>query len=305
MQYLLDEDMRTELIGRIRSCSKPLQPETTEAEPQLQKLEGIRVVLFDIYGTLLTSGMGELGIHEAEEAPPPAGDALEAAGFICMGADAGERAAELLKNAIKANHEKTRAQGIDYPEIDICDIWEEVVSDLADEGQALGDVSPASLQRLAVEYECRINPVWPMTKIKETLTALKEAGIKLGVVSNAQFYTPLIMELFNAVTGWADGMFDQELCAWSYKLHTAKPSERLLAKSLEAVSAMGLTPEQTVYIGNDLKKDIKPAAHSGCHTILFAGDKKSLRLHENDPDCVGVVPDAVITELPQLKEILF
>ena len=97
MRYLLDEDMRADLIGRIRACSKPMQPEPTEIEPQLQKLEDIRVVLFDIYGTLLTSGMGELGIHEAEEAPPPASEALEAAGFICMGADAGERAANCSK----------------------------------------------------------------------------------------------------------------------------------------------------------------------------------------------------------------
>jgi putative hydrolase of the HAD superfamily len=50
--------------------------------------------------------------------------------------------------------------------------------------------------------------------------------------------------------------------------------------------------------------DVYCANKAGCQTILFAGDKRSLRMRENDERCLAIKPDAVITSLAQLSEII-
>ena len=40
------------------------------------------------------------------------------------------------------------------------------------------------------------------------------------------------------------------------------------------------------------------------HTVLFAGDKRSLRWREGDPLVEGCKPDAVITDLRQIAELI-
>ena len=47
---------------------------------------------------------------------------------------------------------------------------------------------------LATEYECRVNPVWPMPGARDCLRELAGAGLALGIVSNAQFYTPPMLQ---------------------------------------------------------------------------------------------------------------
>ena len=50
--------------------------------------------------------------------------------------------------------------------------------------------------------------------------------------------------------------------------------------------------------------DISTAQKEGCKTVLFAGDQRSLRWRKEDESVAGIVPDAIITELSQLNEIL-
>jgi putative hydrolase of the HAD superfamily len=51
--------------------------------------------------------------------------------------------------------------------------------------------------------------------------------------------------------------------------------------------------------------DMLPAYAEGFQTALFAGDKRSLRLREDDPRCKNLSPDLVITDLRQLvKQVL-
>ena len=38
-----------------------MQPVETHVEPRLQKISGIKAVVFDIYGTLVISGSGDVG----------------------------------------------------------------------------------------------------------------------------------------------------------------------------------------------------------------------------------------------------
>jgi putative hydrolase of the HAD superfamily len=63
---------------------------------------------------------------------------------------------------------------------------------------------------------------------------------------------------------------------------------------------MGIAAESALYVGNDLRNDIQPAAQAGFRTALFAGDRRSLRLHRDDQQCRDLSPDWVVTDLGQL-----
>jgi putative hydrolase of the HAD superfamily len=73
-------------------------------------------------------------------------------------------------------------------------------------------------------------------------------------------------------------------------------------KAAAALSAMGLKPAASLYVGNDMLNDIYPAKQLGFQTALFAGDTRSLRLRPDDPRCANLSADLVLTELSQLIE---
>jgi putative hydrolase of the HAD superfamily len=65
----------------------------------------------------------------------------------------------------------------------------------------------------------------------------------------------------------------------------------------------GVAPHEVLYVGNDVRNDVLPAATVGFRTVLFAGDNRSLRWRADDPLVLGVEPDAVITDLMQIPQI--
>jgi putative hydrolase of the HAD superfamily len=280
----MENDERQDLIRRIRALSSPLSPRPTNAEPVLGPLSGIRAVLFDIYGTLVVSASGDIGLAGEQDEESAFRAALAAAGL--------ERPVGVgphdLKADIRAFHAERRAAGVEYPEVDILTIWKSVLG------------SGENPERLAVEYECRVNPVWPMPGLAELLSAIRGRGLVLGIVSNAQFYTPLMLEAFLGAPLPELG-FDPECCAFSYRLLEAKPSTRIYREALEGLErGHGISSGEVLYVGNDVRNDIRPAAEVGCRTALFAGDARSLRLRKDDPTCTGVRPDRVIIELGQI-----
>ena len=274
------------LAHRIRDLSSPLEPRPTDAIPRVDPLFGIRAVLFDVYGTLVISASGDIGLAGERDADSAFGAALNAAGIQAEAQGGPGR----LEQAIRAFHAERKTAGVEFPEVDIRDIWGSVLS------------SDEDLTRLAVEYECRVNPVWPMPGLAQVLADLRRSDLVLGIVSNAQFYTPLMMEGFLG-TSIAGLGFDADCCAWSYRLLEAKPSTRIYLVALDGLErSHGIRPSEVLYVGNDVRNDIWPASLTGCRTVLFAGDARSLRLREDDPRCAGVVPDRVVTDLRQITE---
>jgi putative hydrolase of the HAD superfamily len=292
------------ILQRIRALSRPLLPEPAGIPACLVPIPGIRAVLVDVYGTLVVSASGEVGTAGAT----PAADALEAAfaaaGFSGDLPRAAASGTELMTRNILRAHEQSRARGVDYPEVDIRQVWRDVLAHLRVENRLSFPTHARPEEPLAVEYECRVNPTWPMPGSEETMQALRGRGLRLGVVSNAQFYTPLVLEALWGRPVEQAG-FDPELCVWSFEQGAAKPSDVLFRIALTRLQeAHGIPPAETLYIGNDLLNDVAPAQRLGCRTVLFAGDRRSLRERMDDPRCAGVRPDAVIAQWTDLAGVL-
>lgn len=286
----------------LRRLARPLEPVPTGAEPVCPALSGIRAVLFDVYGTLVISGSGDVGTTRQAACEAAVSEALTACG---AGMDSPlDRGTELLFAAIERSHARSRARGIEHPEVDAVEVWAEVVRDLAAAGAIEKEIwESGELERLAVEYEGRANPVWPMPGVRECLEGLRSKGLVLGIVSNAQFYTPLLFEalLGTPIDAWG---FEPELQIYSYRHGRAKPGTELHQAAARALDLREILPSEVIYVGNDVLNDVLPAATVGFRTALFAGDARSLRLREGDARVEAVRPDLVLTNLAQLGDCL-
>jgi len=286
------------LVNRIRDLSRPLEPIPTGTELNLAVLDGVETVLFDIYGTLLVSGSGDVGTAAAVNSDEALIQSLIVSGYEGDHERAGELGPELLHAEIDHWHETARESGNDFPEVEISRVWKKLIERFQTLEIIKPDDDPLRIERLAVEYECRVNPVWPMPDALRTIGNLKERGFRLGIVSNAQFYTPLIIEALFGKTLEELG-FEKELCVFSYKKLEAKPSVELFTCLNDKIDW-----SKTLYVGNDMLNDIWTASQVGCRTCLFAGDQRSLRLRQDDKRCKKLIPDAVVDNLHQVTEMV-
>lgn len=289
----------------ILQSNPPLIPLPTGVDAQLNKLIGIKAVVFDIYGTLFISGSGDIGTATATNTVEALTQALVVSGFTGDLEHAGHIGKDMFKTEILEWHRAGHEAGVDYPEIEVSKVWKKIADSLnTTESLNYNKSEIDQIRRLALEYECRVNPVYPMPGSIQLLQRLKENGLTMGIVSNAQFYTPLMLSAFFEKSLDLLG-FDPECCIWSYKELKAKPSADLFPKLGKFLKKNhGIELSETLYIGNDMLNDVYCAQVAGCKTALFAGDKRSLRLRENDERCSTLQPDAVITSLNQVTEII-
>ena len=285
--------MNADYSELIRRHCRPLTPRETGVEPRLALLDGIRAVLFDIYGTLLISASGDIGLDRGEHRAQAAEDAIgETGGQLLVSPSA---VIEGFETAIRREHDRLRNEGVDYPEIDIVEIWESIDGDCI--------LAESGIREFSLAFELRVNPTWTMPFAAEALDRLHHSGQVLGIVSNAQFFTPL---LFPPLLGKspAEFGFEEALTYLSYEHRCAKPGKRLYAMIAEQLANRRIDPAEVLYVGNDMLNDVMPAASTGFRTALFAGDERSLRLRSDDERVTGVEADIVITELPQILECL-
>lgn len=291
------------LADRMKVLARAMPPIPTGLAASGSVSGEIRAVVFDVYGTLFASGSGDVGSVQTERQEAAMRAALAQAGY----AGDLDRAAALgparYLEGIRRAHAAAAVRGVVYPEVEIREVWHHVVSGLINAAVLHRSPNDEALLILAVEYECRTNPTWPMPGLLDCLEGIRQRNLALGIVSNAQFYTPL---LFHALLGRpADALgFAPSRCAWSYRTGEAKPSTALFRAVLEDVASEGIEPGECLYVGNDMLNDVWAASRTGMQTCLFAGDRRSLRLREDDPRCRGLRADAIITGLEQLGPLL-
>ena len=290
------------LSSIVEEICHPLEPVETEVTSSGAPLE-IDAVIFDIYGTLLVSAAGEPAVGGAENRAKALTSALGSAGLAGDLVTAGELGIVMLNEAIAEAHRQGKESGRDYPEVDILSLWPAVLEDLHSRG--LLETIPAnrSTQILAMTFECMVNPTWPMPGMIELLRNLIERSKSIGIVSNAQFYTPVVVE---SLTGHSVNElgFDPALIAYSWQHHVAKPSVSLFDPIISELGRRNIPPDRTLYVGNDMLNDIYTAGKCGCKTALFAGDRRSLRLRCDKEQCRNVVPDITITSLAELSDMI-
>ena len=300
-----------EIASVFRSLSRPLDPNPTGEEPKLKSLQPLRAIIFDIYGTMLISASGEVGSADdgasAEDAKAEAfQQAWLASGLPdCLPTDQLQRGPQQLVETILQHHSVAKAGGVQFPEVDIVQVWRDALAPMIGgrEQTDAPELAGSQLERFAAEYEARVNPVWPMPGLVETLARFRDHGLILGIVSNAQFFTPAIFPALVDRTLEQLG-FRTNLLFFSYRFGRAKPGSAMFDQAISQLDNFGISPEKALYVGNDMRNDVMPAARAGMRTALFAGDQRSLRWRSDDPSVAGVQPDVIVTALSQLVDCL-
>ncbi|MBC2713324.1 MAG: HAD family hydrolase [Desulfosarcina sp.] len=265
---------------------RPLDPIPTGVVPDLSKMQRFSAMLFDVYGTLLISGAGGIGYKQAPtESVDEVRNLLRRYGINRSPGSF----ADALNRVIGRAHEISHKQGIDYPEVDIVRIWQQV----------LGSDDMPLVKDFALEYELIVNPVYPMPGLEDLLLACSTRNIPMGIISNAQFYTVYVLEQFFGATLEERGL-DQRLLFFSWREGHAKPSTFMFNRAKAILVGMGIPAASVLYVGNDMRNDMLSAKAVGFKTALFAGDRRSLRQREADDRCRDLSPDLTVTDLRQL-----
>ena len=127
-------------------------------------------------------------------------------------------------------------------------------------------------------------------KIKETLTTLKNSGLKLGIVSNT-FVNGCSLEKHLEQEGILD-FFTVRL--YSYEFDFRKPDTRIFKIAAERV---GEAMENILYVGDRIDKDIRPAIKSGMQAVL-----KNAYTNAGKKPPKGTWKINYLSELPSLIE---
>jgi len=274
-----------------------------DATPRLSPIQDIRAVVFDVYGTLFSSGVGDISLATEDDRDALLRETLTDNNIRTTVLAEKIRLDELLHAQIKAHQSKRIEAGIEYPEVDIRNVWRDLLNHL----EALNFIEPIDtidIERIVLDYETRVNPTQPMPGLPELLAELNTRGFTLSIISNAQFYTPFLFQAFLGKNTSELG-FCPDSNVWSYAELEGKPSPQLYHLAAERLKKHhGLAPEQCLYVGNDMRNDIWPAQALGFKTALFAGDRLSLRRRKDLPTCKNLIPDLEITELAQILPLI-
>ena len=274
----------------VEQYLRPLKPLPTEIKPQGELRQKIKCVLFDIYGTLFISGSGDISLTKHNS--PKIAEIQHLLNKFAFNKTPQKLLNEFYR-AIKDRHNDLRAKGVDFPEVYIDQIWMQVLQ--------TNDIQIA--KQFAIEFELIVNPVYPMPNLETLLVECHQHGLLMGLISNAQFYTPYLFKWFLNSEIEELG-FSRDLLFYSYRHEVAKPSQKLFYMAARKLKDKGISPSSVLYTGNDMLNDVYPANEVGFQTALFAGDRRSLRLRLDDPRCKDLSADLVITDLKQLIPII-
>jgi len=198
-----------------------------------------RAAIFDVYGTLLHG--------------PRHPDTLRRMNAVAarFGLPATPDIDLRFNHAIAAAHHRSAEP---WPEVDVRELWSEIFPNLADP------------DAFALEIEEAIHPVHPHPVGTALLEQAASRGLRLGIVSNAQAYTPTLLAR-HFPTLWP--LIEPALTAFSFHHRIAKPDPRLFRISLDALTADGIAPQEIVMIGDSPENDLTPARALGMHTIAI------------------------------------
>lgn len=278
------------------------------------KIHDIRAVICDVYGTLINywkPGFEEKGMREKLlfSAFKQLIDRfkIETCLLKMNPEEAPEKTlSDLYNGLISLSHQNAAKNGVQYPEVKIEKVWELILMMLKRHGYQPFEHIQAEEKDFPRCFAYTYNflslgrQLYP--GVVEALQKLRSSNIVVGILSNAQFYTPVDLTLMvrdqsnEKIDDYLE-LFDIDLTFYSYEYGFSKPNQLLFRRLFDALYEFNILPEQTVMVGNDLLIDIAPAKEAGMKTALFTGDAFSFFTHEEE-----IVPDIVFDQWMEIPE---
>jgi len=284
-------------IHESRTAGEAINLLPVDYPSKCDRLTDIRAVICDVYGTLVhywRDGFGdavqkELMLLEAFKTVVQTFGMETALTKVNPSTPPEKTVSDFYNGLIALQHDQAKGKGVALPEIVIEKIWEVIITILKRHGYepscATGESVRDFSRKVAWTYNFYALGRGLYPGVVDSLSLLKEKNMVLGLLSNAQFYTPIDLTLMvrdqsNDTVDDIFELFDDELSFLSYEYLVAKPDQLLFRKLYDALYEFQILPSQTVFIGNDLVTDILPAQQAGMKTAFFTGDSNSTFMGE-------------------------
>ena len=163
------------------------------------------------------------------------------------------------------------------------------------------------VKKIAYFYHASIQGAGCYPGAAEAIRAVSDAGQKQGLLADGQCFTPAQLRkcLRDQEPNFDPAMhFTADLRVLSADHKVKKPFDDLFRTAAAACRAKGVAPEEVLHVGSSVLRDIAPAKKAGFRTALFAGDKNSLRATGDQLKDPHLRPDVLLTELPQIAEVV-
>ncbi|MER3417230.1 MAG: HAD family hydrolase [Gemmataceae bacterium] len=294
----------------------PPECEPPKAKPHLVRLPQVRIVLWNVYGTLLRISLGELVLEHPQEFVMSTALEKTAQEFRMWPAMTrrpglpGEYLRLMYKNALAelqfqpGNQER-------YPEILADKIWTQIVKKLMHNEYTFDVEFYGSLdeycRKIAYFFHQSLQAVGPYSGMDRALTYVHDHLDGQGLLADGQCFS--VVQLAREFRRLDPNRSLEEVCPrmwhfWSWEQRARKPSERLFREAVRRLQANGYEPWHVLHVGSSIERDVLPARKLGMHTALFAGDKTSLRATKEQLKDRASRPDVLLTELNQIEEVV-
>jgi FMN phosphatase YigB (HAD superfamily) len=314
MPLSLDE-YATHLDGRGLPWPAPPVPDPPKVRPHVKQIEGVRAVLWTVYGTLLAIPEGELKFEVDNDFMMNVALDKTIHEFKMWGSMSrkpGQPSEYMREIYKKALDEQRLAPAPDkYPELLSEKIWEGIVKKLFQKEYkfdagfygALNEYS----RKIAYFFHASLQGTAAYPNAARTVRELAANGLVQGLLADGQSFTP---------TQLARGLKQQDGSVHfdvailpanrflSYRYRARKPSDLVFEAAVDALGAQGVEPNQILHVGSSLERDIAPAKKWGMRTALYAGDKNSLAATIDQMKDRQFRPDALIMDLDQVAQLI-
>ncbi len=304
-QYIDGLDGRTDLPW-------PAAPkvEGVKARPSVSPFK-VKAVLWTVYGTLVAVPNGELLFeHPMDFVTDAAFEKVikEFKMWNSMSRKPGAPSAymkELFNQAVS----RLRLTGGGEVRAEL--VWDDIVKKLMQKEYQFDATTYGSLdeyvKKVAYFYHASIQGAGAYAGAADTLAGFDRQRVVQGLLADGQCFTP---GQLRRCLRKQDADFDLDetlppaMRFLSAERKARKPADALFRAASEALGGKGIRPAEVLHVGSSLPRDVAPAKKCGFRTALFAGDKASLAASGDQLKDPATRPDLLVTELPQLLDVL-
>ncbi|MBI2805423.1 MAG: HAD family hydrolase [Planctomycetes bacterium] len=310
------EQYANSLDARDLIWPAPPEPRAAKARPHLVRMPEVRAVMWSLYGTLLNISGGQLLLEHPQKFVMEIALDKTVQEFKMWGSmtrkpgQPAEYLGELYRRVI-ADLRMAPSPKEKHPEILAERIWEEIVKKLQKKDYKFDAVAYGPLgefsQKIAYFFHASLQGTACQSGAGSAVEFVHASGLKQGLLADAQCFS--FVQLQRGLTAQrcavlGDLLFPRSLRTLSCEVGSQKPSERLFKHALAQLATLGIQPAQVLHVGSRLMLDLAPAKKLGMRTALFAGDKESLQATREEIKDPATRPDALMTELMQITEIV-
>jgi hypothetical protein len=281
-----------------------------KAKPHLAQLP-IKAIMWTVYGTLVAVPQGELLFEHAHDFVTDAAlDKVikEFKMWNSMSRKPGKPSEYMRELYTKALGTLRMTGGGEAPSEKV---WDDIVKKLFQKDYQFDATTYGSMneyvKKIAYFYHASIQGAGPYPGAAEAVRLIGEGTRLQGLLADGQCFTPGQLQ-------WClrqqdpdcdvNRYFPPNLRVLSADKKVRKPSDALFKAAAQALGEKGIRPGEVLHVGSSLPRDIAPARKHGFRTALFAGDKNSLVATPEQLKDPATRPDVLLTELPQVLEVI-